>query len=263
MTIATVFDRSDAELLEAAAAYEQRFDVRFDTFVFFDTDLLADLHTEGPLPPAMVQASAADEQVTGFVETITQVANLPVQTDRDRARYLQALEDIYRRLAVSPVDAARAADLVIAPQREGRILAERLGCLPAKASWLPQAKRIAVDGGLMVGFDTHPGQPVAGRVAVIDGVIASGATLMAALQLGVAPGASVEVFTCHSTAAGVVGLARYATRLGQQLILHVGHVSGRLNDRFYAVDPADPGRLVLGDVGDTISDIAGEQGTRR
>lgn len=256
MTIATVFDRGDAELLEAASAYEQRFGICFDTFVFFGADLLADLHTEGPLPPETVQVSAADEQMAASMETITQVANLPQQTDRDRTRYLQALEDIYDRLAASPVDAAQAADLVIAPQREGYILAERLGCLPAKASWVPQAKRIAVRGGLMVGFDIHPAQPVAGRVAVIDGVIASGATLMAALQLAVAPGAGVEVFTCHSTAAGALGLARYATRLGQQLTLHVGHVSGRLNDRFYAVDPADPGRLVLGDVGDTISDVA-------
>ncbi|MEH0981849.1 hypothetical protein [Micromonospora sp. CPCC 205556] len=266
MTIATVIDRvdGDADLLAAAAAYEQRFDTTFATFVFFDAALLADLHAEGPLPGTVVQASDTDPAVADHVDSLTRVANLATQSADDQARYLHTLEEIYGRLAVSPVVACRGADLVIAPQREGRILAERLGCLPGAASaWAPQAKRIAVRGGLLVGFDSRPPATVNGRVAVIDGVVASGVTLMAALHLAAAPGARVDIFTSHSTAAGALALARYADRLRHATTVHVGHVSGVLNDRFYAVDPGDPARLVLGDVGDTISGVADRQAVSR
>lgn len=266
MTIATVIDRvdGDADLLAAAAAYEQRFDTTFATFVFFDAALLADLHAEGPLPGTVVQASATDPAVADHVDALTRVANLATQSADDQARYLHTLEEIYGRLAASPVMACQGADLVIAPQREGRILAERLGCLPGAApAWAPQAKRIAVRGGLLVGFDSRPPATVDGRLAVIDGVVASGVTLMAALHLAAAPGARVDIFTCHSTTAGALALARYADRLRYATTVHVGHVSGVLNDRFYAVDPVDPARLVLGDVGDTISGVADRQAVSR
>lgn len=266
MTLATVFDRADgdADLLEAATGYERRFATRFAAFVHFDAALLTGLHSPGHLPPTVRRASAADPGIVAFVDEITRVANLAAQSDDDRWRYLQALEEIYARLAASPVDACRKADLVIAPQREGRILAARLGCLAVGAPvWTPQAKRIAVRGGLLVGFDGRPASPVGGRIAVIDGVIASGVTLIAALQLAAASGAQVDVFTSHATAAGALALARYAERLDQRITLQIGHISGVLNDRFYAVDPADPGRLVLGDVGDTISDVAERRQVRR
>lgn len=266
MSTARVIDRvdGDADLLEAATVYERRFETTFDTFVFFDTALLTNLHAEGPLPETIVQASATDPTVADHVDALTRVANLDTQSADDQTRYLHTLEAIYSRLAASPVAACREADLVIAPQREGRILAERLGCLPGEAPvWAPQAKRIAVRGGLLVGFDSRPPSTVDGRVVVIDGVVASGVTLMAALHLAAAPGARIDIFTSHSTAAGALALGRYADRLMHSTMVHVGHVSGVLNDRFYAVDPADPGRMVLGDVGDTISGIANGQAVAR
>jgi hypothetical protein len=250
-------------MLSVAAGYERRFDTRFDSFVHFDAELLAGLHTPGPLTD-VVPASAADRRVIDEMATITTVANLAGQTDDDRLRYLRALEEIFGRLAGSPAAAAGGADLVIAPQREGRILAERIGCLPAAGgSWTPQAKRMGVDGGLLVGFDKRPAGRTGGRITVVDGVVASGVTLMAALHLVAAPGATVELFTCHATAAGAHALRRYAQRLDVRLDLHVGHVSGRLNDHFYAVDPDHHDRLVLGDIGDTISPVADRSGSPR
>lgn len=266
MSIATVFDRDSGgdRLLTVAAAYERRFNTRFDAFVFFDADLLTGLHAPGPPPGAVVPASAVDGQVIDRMKTITAVANLAEQTDGDRVRYLRALEEIFDRLADSPAAAAAEAELVVAPRREGLILAERIGCLPAPGgSWVPQAKRMAVDGGLMVGFDSLPTRRIGGRLAVVDGVIASGVTLMAALQLVAAPGATVDLFTCHATAAGVHALDRYARRLGVRLAPRVGHVSGRLNERFYTVEPEYGDRLVLGDIGDIISPIADGSGTSR
>ena len=92
-------------------------------------------------------------------------------------------------------------------------------------------------------------------MVVIDGVVASGVTLMAIVRLAARTGAVVDVLTCHSTHEGALALARWADRLGVTLTLHVGHVSGALNHKYYAVDPDARDRLVLGDVGDTISPL--------
>jgi hypothetical protein len=258
VTIATVYDRHGcgSEMRAVAAAYERRFDTRFHAYVFFDADLLAALHAPGPLPGAAVLASATDPQVVRCMETITAIANTAEQSRQDRAQYLLALDEILARLSESPVAAAVRSALVIAPQREGRILAERRGCLRTPVeTWTPQAKRMPVDGGLLVGFDGPPARRTAGRVTAVDGVVASGVTLMAALQLATAPGAVVDLFTCHATAAGARALDRYAGRLGVDLTQRIGHVSGRLNDHLYAVDPDHADRLVLGDIGDTISPV--------
>nr|MDT0660736.1 hypothetical protein [Micromonospora sp. DSM 115978] len=265
MSVAKAFDRHGGgeRMLSVAADYERRFSTRFDSFVYFDADLLAGLHAPGPMPD-VVPASAGDRQVIDAMATITTVANLADQTDDDRLRYLSALEEIFGRLADPPATVAARADLVVAPQREGRILAERIGCLPdGGGRWTPQAKRMTVDGGLLVGFDHRPARRVDGRLAIVDGVVASGVTLMAALQLVTVPGATVDLFTCHATAAGAQALRRYAQRLDIRLTLRVGHISGRLNGHFYAVDPDHDDRLVLGDIGDTISPVVAGSGLPR
>lgn len=256
--LAAVIERTSASaaMLKAIEQYERRFDVVLETLVYFPQDLLAELHRPGPLSANVVEASPADERVIGFLETITAVANQSSPLDDDRRAYLKMLESIYACLLGSPSAAARQADLVIAPAREGEILANRIGCVPAAALWLPHEKRIGFEGGLIVGVVPLPSSPPATRIVAIDGVMASGVTLMAALQLAAAEGAEVEVFTCHSTMAGVQALDRYAAWLGLGLSLHVGHISGLLNESFYAVDPDDPTQVVLGDVGDMISPVA-------
>ncbi|WP_432142388.1 hypothetical protein [Streptomyces sp. bgisy084] len=236
--------------------FEKEHDTYFSHLVHFGPELLESLHTPGPLPGNISVASAVRPDVTERMATVTAVANLPHQQHADRTRYLQALLDIYGMLPVPPAHRASAwGTTVIAPEREGRILAERLGVMPQRQGWTPQAKRMPVGGGLLVGVDEWlPSQ--ADRLVIIDGVVASGVTLMALMQLTVRPGADVEIFTCHSTQQGALALARYAEQLQVSLTLHVGQVSGALNEKFYAVRPDAPEQVVLGDVGDTISPVA-------
>ncbi|WCD89845.1 hypothetical protein KPP03845_106269 [Streptomyces xanthophaeus] len=236
--------------------YEKEHDTRFSHLVHFAPGTLETLHAPGPLPPNVRVASDTLPEVVERMATVTEVANLPAQSDADRARYLRALLDIYGLLPVRVRDRVTApGTAVVAPEREGRILAERLGVLPQQRSWTPQAKRIPLEGGLLVGVDERLPSP-ADRLVIVDGVVASGVTLMAMMRLTVRPGAAVEIFTCHSTRQGALALARYAEQLQVSLTLHVGHVSGELNGKFYAVAPDAPGQLLLGDVGDTISPVA-------
>ncbi|MEU3985780.1 hypothetical protein AB0F77_37925 [Streptomyces sp. NPDC026672] len=236
--------------------FEKEHHTHFRHLVHFDSLLLESLHAPGALPDNVRIASTGRPDVIERMAVVTTVANLPRQRDTDRDRYLQALLDIYGML---PAQVRRSASApgatVVAPEREGRILAERLGALPRERGWTPQAKRMPVAGGLLVGVDERL-PPQAGRLVVVDGVVASGATLMAMLQLTLRPGSDVEIFTCHATRQGALALARYAERLGITLTLHVGHVSGTLNGKFYAVRPDAPDQLLLGDVGDTISPVS-------
>ncbi|NEY30690.1 hypothetical protein GTU99_00470 [Streptomyces sp. PRKS01-65] len=236
--------------------FESKHDTCFSHLVHFDPRTLESLHAPGALPDNVRVASAGRPAVTERMAAVTAVANLPRQRDADRDRYLRALLDIYGML---PVHARERASVpgttVIAPEREGRILAERLGVLPRAHGWTPQAKRMPAAGGLLVGVDERlPAQ--VDRLVIVDGVVASGVTLMAMLHLTLRPGADVEIFTCHSTEQGALALARCAGQLGVTLTLHVGHVSGALNGTFYAVEPDAPDRVLLGDVGDTISPVA-------
>ncbi|MET8628911.1 hypothetical protein ABZW30_35115 [Kitasatospora sp. NPDC004669] len=244
------------DVQQTVSGFEKDYDTYFGHLVHFSAPTLAALHRAGPLPDTVRVASAERPAIADKMATIAQIANLPAQQEADRARYLRALLDIY---ALLPVQAAqRAAEpgtVVIAPEREGRILAEHLGVTDQHRRWTPQAKRMPLADGLIVGVDEWlPSQ--AEKVVIIDGVVASGVTLMAMMRLALRPGATVDVFTCHSTHQGALALARHAEQLGLRLTLHVGHISGVLNHKFYAVSPDDGGELVLGDVGDTIAPVA-------
>ncbi|WP_411104604.1 hypothetical protein [Streptomyces sp. cmx-4-9] len=258
MNTARLLDRTGLlpEARRTVEEYEKDHQTYFSHLVHFEPGALQALHAPGPLPATVRVASDIRPAVVDRMDTVTEIANLPAQSGADRARYLQALLDIYGLLPARVQEsAARPGTTVVAPEREGRILAERLGLLAQRRNWAPQAKRIPLAGGLLVGVDEWlPSQ--ADRLVIVDGVVASGVTLMAVMRLTARPGATVEIFTCHATRQGALALARYADRLEVALTLHVGHVSGELNAKFYAVAPDAPGRLLLGDVGDTISPVA-------
>jgi hypothetical protein len=127
--------------------------------------------------------------------------------------------------------------------------------MPRRQGWTPQVKRMPAASGLLVGVD-HRLPTRTDRLVIVDGVVASGVTLMAVMHLAARPGTVVEVFTCHATAEGALALARYAAQLKVSLTLHVGQVSGILNEKFYSVDSTDQATLLLGDIGDTISPVA-------
>ncbi|MFF9177116.1 phosphoribosyltransferase [Streptomyces sp. NPDC014793] len=268
MNTARLLDRTELPLQarQTVDDFEKEHATYFSHLVHFDPHLLESLHAPGALPDNVRVASSGDPAVIERMAEVTAVANLPEQRDADRGRYLRALLDIYGMLPVQARDRASLPETtVIAPEREGRILAESLGVLPRKRGWTPQAKRMPVAGGLLVGLDEWlPSR--AARLVVVDGVVASGVTLMAILRLACEAGAEVEVFTCHSTRQGALALARYAEELEVSLTLHVGHVSGALNGKFYAVRPDAPDQVLLGDVGDTISPVASDippRGPRR
>ncbi|MFI2609384.1 hypothetical protein [Kitasatospora sp. NPDC018619] len=238
--------------------YERAHGIRFRHLLRFDPPALASLHGPGELPGSVRVASAGRPEVVERMAVVTEVANLPEQRQAHRRRYLRALLDVYGLLPVRVADAAaEPGAVVLAPEREGRILAERLGVLPHPRGWTPQAKRMPAAGGLLVGLDDRlPAR--SDRLVIVDGVVASGVTLMAAVHLAARPGAVVDVFTCHATAAGARALTRYARQREVSLTLHVGHVSGVLDESFHSVDPGDRGTLLLGDIGDTISPVARE-----
>lgn len=248
-------DAAPAAMREAAEQIRHRFDTSFASLTHFGADLLAALHAPADAAePGPVVASATDPAVVAELDLITAVANLPTQTATDRTAYRDALLRIYRRL---PVDlAALAADdtLCVGPLREGRQLAEDLGCLPAGRDLAPSAKRISYHDGILVGLSALPPQVPQRSCLIIDGVVASGATVMAIIQELPPTVREVILVAAHTTAAGGTALYRYAAALGRQFHMVVGHVSGVLNDHFYAVTP-DDGRVVLGDVGDTISGL--------
>lgn len=257
MNAARLLDRTGLppQTRQTVDEFEKEHDTYFSHLVHFDPQLLESLHAPGALPDTIRVASAGVPAVSERMSTVTEVANLPEQREADRSRYLQALLDIYGMLPVQAQHSASApGTTVIAPEREGRILAECLDVLPRQRGWTPHAKRMPVAGGLLVGVDEWlPSQ--ADRLVIVDGVVASGVTLMTMLQLTLRPGADVEIFTCHSTRQGALALARYAEQLKVSLTLHVGHVSGALNGKFYAVEPDAPDQVLLGDVGDTISPV--------
>ncbi|MFC9975606.1 hypothetical protein ACFVH6_32420 [Spirillospora sp. NPDC127200] len=260
------FDEAPAAMRAAAEPYLTRFGTRFATLVHFDRALLAELQQapDGALPPGLRMASDEVPGVVADMDEITEIANLRAPTLRQRAAYRDALLRIYRSL---PVDAepflTDPRTLCVAPEREGRQLAAELGWLPPGRHATPSAKRIPFDGGLLVGLSAAPLADAPDRCLLIDGVVASGATLMAVLTLLRGPVSQVTLLTAHSTAAGMWALHRYAAALGIDCALVAGHVSGTLNDHFYATAEGAPGRMVLGDVGDTISDLPAGLGPAR
>ncbi|MEU8548907.1 phosphoribosyltransferase [Streptomyces roseoverticillatus] len=257
MNAAHTVDRADLPLDDRCTVenYERHYGTRFGHLLRFDSQLLKTLHGPGELPGNVRVASAERPGVTEQLAVVTAVANLPEQRDADRRRYLRALLDIYGMLPSQPADRVSAPrTTVIAPEREGRILAELLHVLPHRNSLRPQVKRMPAGGGLLVGVDQQP-PARAERVVIVDGVVASGVTLMAMMHLTARPGTAVEVFTCHATPEGALALARYAEQLKVSLTLHAGHVSGILNEKYYSVEPGDQATLLLGDIGDTISPV--------
>jgi hypothetical protein len=251
-------ERAPEAMRAAAEPVRAHFGTSFSTLTYFDAELLAALHVHNPgeLPSGITIASAQDPSIIDQFDVITTVANLPGQSRSDRAAFLDALLSIYSKL---PADLpALAADdvLCVAPLREGRQLAQAIGCLPEDRSLTPSAKRIAHHDGVLVGMSEISTATPYRSCLIIDGVVASGATVMALLQALPRSVERITLATAQSTAAGAWALTRYAAILGQRLDLIVGHVSGVLDGHFYAVDPDDRDRLVLGDIGDTISEFA-------
>jgi len=250
-----------ADMRAAASTFERRHDVRFATLTRFTSAGLARLHAPsretGPaLPPVVALPPADGDAVARAMTTLTRVANAEAKSLASRHAYLAALHTLFGALPTQPHALARRGDtLCVAPEREGRQLASALGCLPPGRSLTPHAKRIPLDGGIVVGLSALLVPTGPSECVLVDGVIASGTTLIATIEAVRAHVSRFHVFCAHSTRAGLWALHRYAQSAGIRLRVSVAAVSGELDSHYYAVDPADGRTLVLGDVGDTIAGL--------
>jgi predicted O-methyltransferase YrrM len=254
-----VFDAAPAAMRDAASAFRARFRIDFDTLTYFPESVLSEAHRKGVDEPELMQrvsiASERDPSVRECFDVLGRVANRPAPTLADRAAYFDALKRVYEHLDDRP--AVADGVIVVAPEREGRILAESLGWLRLDRDQAPHAKRIPYAHGLLVGIGgSHPVAENA-RIAIVDGAIASGATILALLEQLARPGMRVDIYSVHAAREGLRTVVRFALRTGIDVHVHAGHVTAGLSAKFYAVDDGD-GSLIVGDLGDTIEGVASE-----
>jgi uracil phosphoribosyltransferase len=244
----------------AAEKYENRFEIRFDSLTYFSRDLLSNLHRPGTditvVPDNVTIASRSDKRILHEVAVLSEVANSLSPTNDDRAAYFAALKNIYINLPTRPDEATQDEHtLFVGIEREGRILAESLEWLPSSHNLHPHAKRVPFESGLLVGLSKFPSLRPYARCFIIDGAIASGSTLITVIEKLRPVTSTFDIFSVHSPYEGLQALARYGNSQNLKLKITVGHATAGMNAKFYAVDSADPAKLIVGDIGDTISEL--------
>jgi hypothetical protein len=232
-------------IVEAARNYERLLPdgETFSHYLQFDREYFYRL-------PACVIKHCTESE---FPQIFSEVANSRDPTYAERRRYLSSLTAAYHRMAdLVEID---ERTVLVGPQREGALLVKQLGWdARANTTLYPHAKRIPYKGGIVVGVKGCECHSDVTNAVIIDGAIASAATLTAIMRmLGRRKISRFTIFSVHATEKGLSVLDRYASENGISLTIHVGYVSGILNEKFYAVYPEDPARLVVGDLGDTIS----------
>jgi hypothetical protein len=257
-----LLDRADVlpPMDRAAGELEAQFGIKFEALAVFSRDVLRELHAPGPdvaLQPRAKIVSETSSVVADLVGRLTELANQATLNSDDQRRYLETLLTIYEQIDFDPIGTANSPEtLVIGIEREGRILAEKTGCLLPGRGLRPQAKRIHFEGGLVVGINGLGKPSGFSTCVIIDGAIASGATQITLLEHLREYISSFRIFSAHATLEGLCAIDRYAAGRNLDLFLTVGHATAGLNDHFYAALPDDPTRLVVGDLGDTISPVA-------
>jgi putative hydrolase of HD superfamily len=241
-----------------AEQYQRRFGTEFRTLTHVPAATLQQLHADTGAEPQtrVLVASTTDSAVRNAMGMLGYIANQAEPSLEERQTYFAMLQMIYRRLPRLPQELASRDDtLCLGPQREGRILASVLDCLPAGRHLTPSAKRMAHEGGLLVGLSFDDVAPaIYRRCVIVDGAIASGVTLMAIMHRLRPLIREFHVFSAHATRSSLRALARFGAWIDAEVNVTVGHVSGQLNEKYYAVE--EDGRLVVGDLGDMISPVA-------
>lgn len=246
-------------MLEAAKPFEERFQEQYESYIYFPKNLLARLHKPETdplaLPPEVTVASHREASILDDMNILKTVANSEVYTVEMKREYFSTLQRIYGKLAHKPNDTAKdPSTFCIGIDREGRILAQAMECLPAGRSMTPHAKRIPFQGGLIIGI-RDVNLPAIGyaQCAIIDGAIASGSTIMAMLWLLHKYIQDFRIFSVHGPCEGLRAIATFGRELGVTISITVGHATVGLNEKYYAVDSANA--VIVGDLGDTISDL--------
>jgi hypothetical protein len=243
-------------MLTAAKKYEEKFNIEFATLAWFPQSLLASLQKQAgdnEIPSESTIASRNLPSMAEDINTLSLVANSATLDTSLRLKYRTSIENVFRVLPRQPQDLTVKPDVLsVAPAREGALLASHLGYLNSE-SLTPEAKRIHCNHGLVIGLTALSVTASYSECVLIDGAIATGTTLISLISELRHNAASFKVYAAHSTLAGLWALANYARDAAIKLSCTVGHVSGVLNDEYYAVHPS--GRLVIGDVGDTIAPL--------
>ncbi len=262
-----VYGRLEArpEMLAAANSFEHRFKVEFSSLSHFPKDLLDDLQAQDVEDDSLTArhatiASQFDRSIVSDMAVLSDVANTFTWSRDDRRRYFEALKKIYAKLPNDPGSICRRPDtLCVGVEREGRILGRSMRWLPQGPRGVhPHGKRVPFDkGGLLIGLTEFQAGEGFSRCAVIDGAIATGATVIALIDKLQRKIPEFYVYSVHGTFEGIRAITKYAAGLGVKVSITVGHATSGLDPDFYAVDPSDNGRLVVGDLGDTISDPRG------
>jgi hypothetical protein len=251
-------DRYELEphFLSKVAEYEQGFQVSFTRFVVFSASAFQALHDPGKdrSDDANIRiVSRNDPSVLLDLDVLTSVANLDHPGEQDRSAYIAALERIYRKMGPPPGRASSADILFVGPEREGRYLGHLTGWFDGSANvWYPNAKRIHHKGGLIVASDDPALDGTYRHCVIVDGAIASGATVIAVLARLRHHCPAFTIFSAHSTIEGATAITTYADQIGVEVSLVLGHVTSGLDGHFYARLPDQPSKLVVGDLGDMI-----------
>ncbi|WP_249383883.1 HD domain-containing protein [Chitinivorax sp. B] len=252
-------EQADNALRDKLRAMEDAYDIKLPTVISFEHDELHELHHQpfdGDASQSRVEiASWGVARIPQQIRQLGNLARQPSHAAEDRSVYKAILLDIYRALPVDVMALVSASDtLVVAPRREGYLLADSLGWLPDGRYLAPHAKRFKHAGGMVVGCDLIPPTSAYRRCVMVDGAMASGVSLMA-MMIELAP--TVQEFivlTVHTTGVAINALRHMAARLQRPLTIYAGDVSGDLSDKFYAVLPeTTPPQVVVGDLGDMIA----------
>jgi hypothetical protein len=249
------------EMQLAAEQYEKKFGVKFDSLTFLSESLLRELHrveSKSELPGNIEIASESDSTILADIEELSSVANSASTDASQRGHYFATLKAIYKKLKSNPEPSIQDEDILfVGIEREGRILAKSLGWLPSKGLH-PHAKRIPFEGGLLVGLSEIPDLEAYFKAIIIDGAIASGATIISIIDKLRPLISSFSVYSVHATYEGLNAINRYCEKTGLNISITVGHATHGLNKKFYAVDSINTKMMVVGDLGDTISEFDGE-----
>jgi hypothetical protein len=245
---------------KAARTYEERFNISFYTLTYFPKPLLDKLFCaeEGvnDIPASVTVTSRNNKSIIGEIEILTRIANALAISLDDRREYFATLKSIYSKLPLPPdFKCSDMKSLFVAPEREGRILADAMGWLPSEHSLHPHAKRIPYDGGLLVGLDKCETTSSYDNSVIVDGAIASGVTIMAVMCKLQNVVKTFHIYTVHSTCEGLRAIVRYGESLGLHINITVGHTTPGMNEKYYAILSSDSSKLMVGDLGDTIGDL--------
>lgn len=258
--VTTIF-RNDVpeDMEEIVKEFETRYEKPFSTLTEFPENVLNTLHDMNDTfdPDAGVTTtvtinSTTQPHIQSAIQTMGRIANADTVTKSDNIAFYGAVKDIYAAGGKQMQALAQdSSTLCLGPEREGRIIAEAFDCLPEDRSVRPHAKRMPYKSGIVVGLGLRKPDKTFKRCLIIDGAIASGSTIMSIIEALKTDIKIFHIHAAHCTQSSIKALFSYADYADVELHLNVGHVSGTLNEKRYAL--YEDGSLVIGDLGDLIS----------